>query len=153
MVPQVPNDSLSFVYIPKGWTFQYFEHTNYGGATRIFGRPDTAVALSMSGHNDWVSSFKTRQLPSSGQVMLCQHNPCGTGGKFYASTGNWANMPSVIGCDQLSFVYIPPGFVFRYFEHPNYGGWSNEVKGGQNGVNLNMNGHNDAVSSFIIALE
>jgi hypothetical protein len=69
----------------------------------------------MGGHNDLVSSFKIRKYPSSEMVMLCQHSPCGTGGKYYARVGNWASMPGEIGNDQLSFVYIPEGFVFWFF--------------------------------------
>lgn len=149
MPPPIGNDALSFVYIPAGWTFQYFEHADFGGITRVFGGYDYITNLWMGGHNDFVSSFKIRKFPNSEQVMLCKDNPCGSGGRYYARAGNWASMPAEIGNDQLSFVYIPSGYVFWYFEHANYDGWNGQVSGP---VYLSMGGYNDAVSSFVIFL-
>jgi hypothetical protein len=95
MPPQVPSDTLSFVYIPKGWTFQFFQHANFVGGTVIVGSYDYSISLSLAtiGLDNWVSSFKIRKFPSSEMVMLCQNNPCGTGGKYYARVGMWASMP------------------------------------------------------------
>jgi len=95
MPPQVPSDTLSFVYNPKGWTFQFFQHANFVGGTVIVGSYDYSISLSLAtiGLDNWVSSFKIRKFPSSEMVMLCQNNPCGTGGKYYARVGMWASMP------------------------------------------------------------
>jgi hypothetical protein len=104
----------------------------------------------MAGNNDWVSSFKIRKYPSSEMVMLCQHDPCGTGGKFYARVGKWYSMPGEIGNDQLSAVSIPAGFVFWYFLDANFRG-ANEKFTGPVYLQL-VRSHNDAVSSFMIYL-
>jgi hypothetical protein len=147
MLPQVPNDSLSFVYIPPGWTFQYFEHSNFGGVTRVFGGYDHSVNLSMDGHNDWVLSFKIRKYPSSEMVLLCHNNPCDTGGEYYARVGNWASMPEEIGNGILSFVYIPKGFVFWYFLGADFSGPNTKLTGP-----TERDTSENAVSSFMIYL-
>ena len=71
---------------------------------------------------------------------------------YYVSVGTWTSMPSIIGNDALSYVYIPMGFKFEYFEHTGLGGWSGSFGSKDNGILLSMGGHNDAVSSFIVSV-
>jgi hypothetical protein len=61
-------------------------------------------------------------------------------------------MPSEIGDNDLSFVYIPRGYTFEYFEHPSWLGWSRKFGSCDGDVSLNMIEHNNAVSSFKIGL-
>jgi len=151
MPHDIGNDALSQVIIPRGLSFEYFEHGNFGGWHRAFGNPNHDILLNMGGHNDAVSSFKVRQIPS-GQVKLCRHTDCSGGYVFYSSVGTYTSMPSIIGNDALSFVYIPRGFKFEYFQHGGLGGWNGSFGSKNHGINLYMGGHNDAVSSFIISV-
>jgi len=151
MPPDIGNDELSQVYIHQGLSFEYFEHGHFEGWHKAFGSPTRDTVLDMGGHNDAVSSFKVRQIPP-GQVKLCRHHDCSGGYVFYASVGTWSSMPSVIGNDELSFVEIPTGFKFEYFEHGQLQGWHRSFGSRDHGIDLSMGGHNDAVSSFIISV-
>ena len=152
MPPQVGNDSLSFVYIPLGWTVQYFEHADFEGITRVFGSFDNAVSLWMGEHNDMASSVKLRRFPNSEQVILCQ-NDCDTGGIYDTRTGNWASMPAEIGNDQLSWVYLPEGYAITFYVHGNFGGDVGYGEATDGAIWLEMDDiYYNAVSSFIITL-
>ena len=59
-------------------------------------------------------------------------------------------MPSVIGNDALSFIYIPRGFQIELREHTNLEGRSRSYGSKDYGINLSLSSSNDAVSSFII---
>jgi len=143
MPSQIGNDELSRALVYKNVYFEYYQHTNFGGWHLMFG---PWVNLWMGGHNDAVSSFKIRLIPE-GKVRLCRHSNC-AGGDHYASVGDWRTMPSSVGNDQLTRVQIPRGLKFTYYEHGNFGGWSGTFGSCNNGINLYMGGHNDAVSSF-----
>jgi hypothetical protein len=154
MPDDIGNDQLTLVHIPRGLSFEYFEHGSFGGWHRAFGSPDYGVTLNMGGHNDAVSSFKVRQIPS-GKVTLCKHSHtgCSSGsGDYYASVGYWMSMPSAIGNDALSYVIIPAGFKFHYYEHTNLEGWNYSFGSASWTTHLNMGVHNDAVSSFTISV-
>jgi hypothetical protein len=89
------------------------------------------------------------QSMSSDYVLLCRHSDC-TGGHVYAGPGYYPYMPWEIGNDELTRVYIPAQFSFQYFEDHYYGGWSETFGDPEYSIDLDMGGHNDAVSSFII---
>ena len=89
------------------------------------------------------------QSTSSRYVLLCKHSDC-RGGHVYAGPGYYPSMPWQIGNDALTRVYIPARFSFQYFQDTNYGGWTRTFGSSGNSINLDMGGHNDAVSSFII---
>jgi len=143
MPSQIGNDELSRALVNKNVYFEYFQHTSFGGWHLMFG---PWVNLNMGGHNDAVSSFKIRLVPE-GKVRLCRHSNC-AGGDYYASVGDWKSMPSSVGNDQLTRVHIPRGLKFTYYQHGKFGGWSKTFGSCNNGINLKMGGHNDAVSSF-----
>jgi len=143
MPSQIGNDELSRALVYKNVYFEYYQHTNFGGWHLMFG---PWVNLWMGGHNDAVSSFKIRLIPE-GKVRLCRHSNC-AGGDYYASVGDWRSMPSSVGNDQLTRVHIPRGLKFTYYQHGKFGGWSKTFGSCNNGINLKMGGHNDAVSSF-----
>jgi len=140
---QIGNDALTRALIYKHVYFEYFEHGSFGGWHLMFG---PWVNLYMGGYNNAVSSFRVRLVPE-GKVRLCRHSNC-AGGDYYASVGDWRSMPSSVGNDQLTRVYIPRGLKFTYYEHGNFGGWHRTFGSCNHGINLNMGGHNDAVSSF-----
>jgi hypothetical protein len=70
----------------------------------------------------------------------------------YAGPGYYPSMPWQIGNDELTRVYIPARFSFQYFEHQYYGGWTQTFGNSWSSITLDMAGHNDAVSSFIIRM-
>lgn len=148
----VGNDSLTRVKIPKGMSFECFEHTDYKGWSRSFGSTlkDTEVDFTKHGLNDLVSSFKVRNIPI-GHVTLCKDYSC-DGGVYKASVGNWKTMPHEIGNDALSRVYVPKGFKLKIFEHSWFGGWSEVVGSADKNVDHNIKTRNDKVSSFIISV-
>ncbi len=151
MPEDIGNDQLTEVYIPRGYSFEYFEHGNFGGWSAAFGLTSSDLILNMGGHNDAVSSFKVRLLPLT-RVKLCMHGDC-NGGVYYASVGNWGSMPAEIGNDALSFVYIPKGFKFQFFEHGNFQGWTSTSGSPDYDIALTLvRSHNDAVSSFKISV-
>jgi len=90
-------------------------------------------------------------LGSDKKALLCQHSDCNDGGNFSGSFGHWSTMPSHVGNDALSRVHIDQDVTFHYFDHESFLGW-NVMFGSKGGVNLNMGGHNDSVSSFKIGL-
>ena len=92
---------------------------------------------------------RKRQSRSGEYVLLCRHSDC-TGGHVYLGPGYYATMPWEIGNDELTRVYIPAGWSFQYFQHTSYSGWSETFGDPSYSINLDMGGHNDAVSSFII---
>lgn len=149
---KVGNDSLTRVLIPKGMSFECFEHVNYEGWSRSFGSKDKDMDVSLSGMglNDVVSSFKIRNIPI-GHVTLCKHYNC-YDGLYKASVGNWKSMPNQIGNDTLSRVYVPKGFKLKYFQHANFQGFSKVVGSEDESVDVKLGGHNDVVSSFIISV-
>jgi hypothetical protein len=149
MPHQIGDNQLKRVDVPKGYAIQYFEHGNFGGWNGWAGSPDSWIRFTLP--SGYVSSFKIRKIPDTGIVKLCSNTDC-TGGVFYATVGMWANMPSEIGDNQLSFVYIPRGYTFEYFEHPIWSGWSRKFGSCDEHVNLNMNEHDNAVSSFKIGV-
>lgn len=149
MPPDIGNDQLSQVYIPRGLSFEYFEHSSFGGWHRAYGSPNYDIILNMGGHNDAVSSFKVRQIPS-GQVKLCRNSDCSGGYVYYTSVATWTSMPSIIGNDALSFVYIPRGYKIKIFVHSNLSGWSYTAGSAYYGINLSIGG--DWVSSFIVSV-
>jgi hypothetical protein len=101
--------------------------------------------------DDEESSDGKRELQSRGSqyVLLCKNSDC-KGGHVYAGPGYYPSMPWQIGNDALTRVYIPARWSFQYFEHTNYGGWTRTFTDATYSINLDMGGHNDAVSSFII---
>lgn len=114
----------------------------------MYGSPTNDVLLNMGlqGHNDAVSSFKVRQIPP-GQVKLCRYHDCSGGHVYYASVGSWTSMPSTIGNDTLSYVFIPRGFKFQYFQDTDFGGCSQTI--GSNDYDTNLVFHDETgVSSF-----
>lgn len=151
MPTALKNDRLTRTIIPQGFAFEYYEDTNFGGWNNIVGSHDFPINLYMGGHNDAVSSFKVQKLPD-GKVRLCKHSDCSS----YNYDCNWvkhyASMPSEIGNDQLTRVLIPRGYQFQYFQHTSFGGWSGTFGSCASSVNLNMGGHNNAVSSFKIKI-
>jgi hypothetical protein len=150
MPHQIGDNELTRVHIPQGYAFQYFEDPYFGGWNRIHGSHDKRLQIYMVESNDAVSSFRIRKLPD-GKVKLCRHPDC-TGGVYYASVGQFPSMPIEIGDNQLSFVLIPPGYTFEYFEHGRWGGWSGKFGSCSNTFlelsNLSMVG----ISSFKIGL-
>lgn len=149
MPTAIGNDRLTRVIIPTGFAFHYYQHSSYGGWNRIYGSHDFSVNLYMGGHNDAVSSFKVRKLPD-GKVKLCKHSDCSSSYYWCDWVKHYSSMPSEIGNDQLTRVQIPRGYQFQYYQHSNYGGWTNTFGSCSSSINLNMGGHNDAVSSFKI---
>merc|ERR1712183_754100 len=147
----IKNDRLTRVIIPRGFVFKYYEHGGYNGWNRPYGSHDFWVNLYMGGHNDAVSSFEVRKLPD-GKVRLCKHLDCSSHYFDCTWVKNYSSMPREIGNDQLSKVFIPRGYQFQYFQHGNYGGWNRSFGSCSNSINLNMGGHNDAVSSFKISV-
>ena len=145
----VKNDRLTRTIIPQGFVFEYYEHTNFGGWNNHFGLHDFSINLNLGGHNDSVSSFVVRKLPD-GKVKLCKHSDCLSYYFDCTWVKNYSSMPSEIGNDQLTRVLIPCGYQFQYFEDSNFRGWSSTFGSCNNGINLSMGGHNDAVSSFKI---
>jgi hypothetical protein len=153
MPHQIGNDGLTRVEIPPGYAFQYFEHEYFGGWNHMYGSQDVKLTLTFTGNdNDVVSSFRIRKLPE-GNVKLCSHVEC-ISGVFDAIVGEWSSMPSEIGNDQLSYVHIPQGYTFEYFEHDNFGGWSGKFGSCSDSFSLNlaMVGFDNVVSSFKIGL-
>lgn len=86
---------------------------------------------------------------SDDYCCLCRHSSC-YGGHVYAGPGFYYSMPWQIGNDELTRVLIPRGQWFLYYEHGNLGGFSGWHGSANHGINLNMGGHNDLVSSFVI---
>jgi len=149
MPHQIGDNELTRVVIPKGYAFKYFEHPEFQGRSSIFGSLTNIVGVTLTSDNDTVSSFKIRKLPETGLVQLCRDiDQC----TLYLSVGQWSSMPSAIGNDQLSYVHIPQGYTFVYFEHDNFGGWSGTFGSCDYSIRLDMGVHNDAVSSFKIGL-
>ena len=70
MPEEIGNDDLSRVHIGANLAFQYYEHSNFGGWTRMYG---SNTNLNMGGHSDAVSSFRVRLLPD-GEVKLCRND-------------------------------------------------------------------------------
>jgi hypothetical protein len=151
MPHQIGNDQLTRVIIPPGYAVELFEHGNYGGWNYIFASQDGSnyVSLNLGTLDNSVSSFKVHRLPDTGKVKLCRNIDC-TGGVYYASVGQWSSMPFEIGNDQLSFVSIPQGYTFEYFEHGNWGGWSRKFGSCDKGINLIFS--SKIVSSFKVGL-
>jgi len=90
------------------------------------------------------------KLAYYGWVKLCKHNPCGSGNYVWKRAGWYSSMPWQVGNDALSYVYIPKGMWFMYWQHSSYQGWSRSFGSKHHGINLSMGGHNDAVSSYAI---
>lgn len=151
MPTTIKNDPLTRVIIPRGFAFEYFQHSAFGGWQGIYGSHDFGINLYMGWRNDSVSSFKVRKLPD-GKVRLCRHSDCSSYSYDCTWMQNYASMPWEIGNDQLSRVFIPRGYQFQYFQHTNFGGWSGTFGSCDYATNLNMGGHNDAVSSFKIKI-
>ena len=151
MPTAINNDRLTRVMIPRGFAFEYFEHTSYGGWHGIFGSHDNWINLYMGSRNDRVSSFKVHKLPD-GKVRLCKHYDCSSQYYNIDMVKKYSSMPSAIGNDQLSRVLIPRGYRFQYFEHGHFRGWSGTFGSCSRSTNLWMGGHNDAVSSFKVTV-
>lgn len=89
------------------------------------------------------------QLQTTGWCYLCRHFNC-QGGSVWKTPGWYASMPWQIGDNQLSFVFIDKGTGFRYWEHRNWQGWNRMFQAWNYNIHLNMGGHNDSVSSYVI---
>lgn len=101
----MPNDSVSYIYIQKGYELDIFEHANYGGIKHTF-YGDRENEIQLGGNrvwNDQISSFKLRKTSSSAVSILQQNvqtmantNPSNTGVVSYASGTNLNQVSSAI---------------------------------------------------------
>jgi len=114
MPPQIGDNALSYVYIPSGWTFQFYEHSDFGGKTQVYGEYDRSAELKLTVSNDIVSSVKLRQFRTSEKVLLCLYYPCGTKDVWTSRTGNWE------WADQFSYIWLPAGYSITFYAEKNY---------------------------------
>jgi hypothetical protein len=92
-------------------------------------------------------------LQSGLKCALCQHNPCWWNNPSFMvweGVGWWQDMPHQVYHNTLSYVWIPQGLYFQYWDDPGFEGWNNCFSASTMSLNLNMGGHDDAVGSIEI---
>ena len=121
MPPDIGDQSLSQVIIPQGYQFEYFDWVNYNGYHRAYGSRSGDVTLDLTGgHNDDVSSFKVRQIPSN-YVLLCPQSFCSS--YYYVDSWNYSTFPSGYN-GSTARIWIPRGYKVQVFSGADYTGTS-----------------------------
>ncbi len=112
------NDQISSIRIPAGYKIQVFEHTNFGGISKILTGDWTVTDGSF---NDFISSIKILEYPHTGVVLYRDANFQGASVEI---TTDWDATSDMDWNDQISSIKIPAGTQIQVFEHIEFGGES-----------------------------
>jgi len=135
------NDTISSIQIKSGYRCVAFEHTNYGGACRVYEGDQS----SLPGFNDTISSLIVEKiLDQSLPVVTVYQDEKYKGQSKSFSVGNYPQMSLYGFNDIISSIQIQSGYRCIAFEHTNYEGTSRIYEGDQ----LSLPGFNDTISSL-----
>jgi len=93
------------------------------------------------------------KLEYSDRVCLCRDNPCHWDNPWRfacVAVGSHKGMPIAVPENTCSYIWIPQGLFIIYWEIYNFNGWSDCIAAKTMSLNVNMGGHDDAMSSYYI---
>ncbi|WP_437499446.1 beta/gamma crystallin-related protein [Sorangium sp. So ce1099] len=134
----IPNDELSSLRLPNGWTAQLWEDAGFQGAQVTYQSSQTNVGA----FNDQTSS-----VVITGGVQIFEHSDY-TGTRQVLSPGKYDVGALTIGNDALSSIRVPANWRVTLHKNSGFGGATLVVHGGE--IALLDDAWNDEVSSITV---
>lgn len=142
----IPNDSVSSIKVPTGYTVTGYQNDNYGGTAWNF-TYDNADLTQISGCNDNISSIKIAQ---NAPTFYQDTNFGGAAVTLAAGSYTMAQMVAAgIPNDSISSIKVPSGYTVIGYQDDNFGAaaWAFRA----DNANLwQISGCNDNISSIRI---
>lgn len=113
----VPDNWMSSLRVPAGWTVEAYANANFGGAVCTFTADTSWVG---SACNDVMSSFRIRT--SAVGVIFYQNINYGGVASGMKAKGDYASLPADVPNDWMSSLRVPAGWIVDAYADANFGG-------------------------------
>lgn len=141
----LPNDELSSLKVPAGFSVKLYEHGDFAGRSIIVA--GDAACLHDQGFGDVMSSFEVSRTIASGGTTVTMYTDCeyqGDSRSFGVGRYNWNQLG--LPNDEISSLRVPAGFTIKLYREADFIGESFILTGDISC--LAAQNFNDVVSSF-----
>ena len=144
----MPNDAVSSIQVPAGYTIVAYADDNYSGTSWTYAANN--ANLANTGNDNAISSFKITQAASSGVTFYPDANFGGTGVTLGDGSYTISQMQAAgIANDAISSIQVPSGKTVVAYADGDFTGTSWTFTA--NNANLANTGNDNTISSFVIS--